>query len=86
LFPDNLLELPPKKYLALLSHAGSRGLGTNFAQHYTKIAIDTCKLPKEVQQLAWLDLDSEAGQEYWFSMNLAGYACRRKRSHHPPER
>jgi tRNA-splicing ligase RtcB (3'-phosphate/5'-hydroxy nucleic acid ligase) len=72
LFADNPLNLPPKKYLALLSHSGSRGLGANIAQHFTRIAMDTCKLPSEVQQLAWLDLDSEAGQEYWLSMNLAG--------------
>ncbi len=72
LYEDNSLGLAPKKYLALLSHSGSRGLGANIAQYYTKIAIDTCKLPPEVQQLAWLDLDSEAGQEYWLSMNLAG--------------
>ncbi|MCU7550468.1 RtcB family protein [Chitinophagaceae bacterium LB-8] len=72
LFPGNVLKLPPKRYLALLSHSGSRGLGANIAQHYTKIAMDTCKLPREAQQLAWLDMDSEAGQEYWLSMNLAG--------------
>src|SRR5258708_1147344 len=72
LFENNSLNLAPKKYLALLSHSGSRGLGANIAQYYTKIAMDTCKLPAEVQQLAWLDLNSEAGQEYWWSMNLAG--------------
>ncbi len=72
LFDDNSMRLPAKKYLALLSHSGSRGLGANIAQHYTRIAMDTCKLPSEVQQLAWLDLDSGAGQEYWLSMNLAG--------------
>jgi tRNA-splicing ligase RtcB (3'-phosphate/5'-hydroxy nucleic acid ligase) len=72
LFADNALNLPPKKYLGLLSHSGSRGLGANIAQHYTKIAMDTCRIPKEVQQLAWLDMDSAAGQEYWLSMNLAG--------------
>jgi tRNA-splicing ligase RtcB len=69
---DNTLGLPAKDYLALLSHSGSRGLGANIAQHYTKIAMDTCKLPREAQQLAWLDLNSEAGQEYWIGMNLAG--------------
>jgi len=72
LFENNAFGLPAKKYLALLSHSGSRGLGANVAQHYTKIAMDTCKLPSEVQQLAWLDLDSEAGLEYWLSMSLAG--------------
>jgi tRNA-splicing ligase RtcB len=72
LFEDNALGLPAKKYMALLSHSGSRGLGANIAQHYTKIAMDTCKLPREAQNLAWLDMNSEAGQEYWLSMNLAG--------------
>ena len=69
---DNALNLPAKKYMALLSHSGSRGLGATIAQHYMRIAMDSCKLPKEAQQLAWLDLDTEAGQEYWLSMNLAG--------------
>ncbi|RFS19657.1 RtcB family protein [Chitinophaga silvatica] len=69
---DNILGLPAKEYLALLSHSGSRGLGANIAQHYTQIAMNSCKLPKSAQHLAWLDLNSEAGQEYWLSMNLAG--------------
>ncbi|MBL7710863.1 MAG: RtcB family protein [Chitinophagaceae bacterium] len=69
---DNALKLPAKRYMALLSHSGSRGLGASIAQHYTRIAMNTCKLPKEAQQLAWLDMKSEAGQEYWLSMSLAG--------------
>jgi tRNA-splicing ligase RtcB len=68
----NKLGLPAKKYVGLLSHSGSRGLGATIAQHYTRIAMDTCKLPREAQQLAWLDMNTEAGQEYWLSMNLAG--------------
>ncbi len=72
LFENNSLQLPAGKYTALLSHSGSRGLGASIAQHYTRIAMDTCKLPRSAQQLAWLDMDSEAGQEYWLSMNLAG--------------
>ena len=31
-----------------------------------------CKLPYEAQNLAYLDLNSEAGQGYWLAMNLAG--------------
>lgn len=69
---DNGLGLPAKDYLALLTHSGSRGMGANIAQHYTKIAMETCKLPREAQQLAWLDMNTQAGQEYWLSMNLAG--------------
>jgi tRNA-splicing ligase RtcB len=72
LYEDNGLGLAPKKYLALLSHSGSRGLGANIAQRYTRLAMDTCKLPGKAQQLAWLDMNSEAGQEYWLAMNLAG--------------
>ncbi len=65
-------NLAPGKYLAVLSHSGSRGLGANIARHYTHIAMDTCKLPQEAKHLAWLGLDTEAGQEYWLAMNLAG--------------
>jgi len=70
--PINEYNLTPGKYLAVLSHSGSRGLGANIARHYTHIAMDTCKLPQEAKHLAWLDLDTEAGQEYWLAMNLAG--------------
>jgi tRNA-splicing ligase RtcB (3'-phosphate/5'-hydroxy nucleic acid ligase) len=56
----------------LLTHSGSRGLGANIANHYTQIAMQTTPLPKEAKHLAWLDLDTEAGNEYWLAMNLAG--------------
>lgn len=68
----NTLGLPGKRYAALLSHSGSRGLGAAIAKYYTQVAMNTCKLPRHAQQLAWLDLDSEAGQEYWLTMTLAG--------------
>jgi tRNA-splicing ligase RtcB len=69
---NNTLGLPGKKYAALLSHSGSRGLGAAIAKYYTQVAMNTCKLPRHAQQLAWLDLNSEAGQEYWLTMTLAG--------------
>jgi tRNA-splicing ligase RtcB len=72
LSPINEFNLPVGQYVALLSHSGSRGLGANIARHYTDIAMDMCKLPQEAKHLAWLDLDTEAGQEYWLAMNLAG--------------
>lgn len=68
----NVLHLPEGNYVALLSHSGSRGLGASIAKHYSLLARDVCKLPREAQHFAWLDLDSEEGQEYWMSMNLAG--------------
>lgn len=69
---DKSLNIPKGKYLALLSHSGSRGLGATIAGHYTKLAKEICKLPREAQNLAYLDLNSAEGQEYWLAMNLAG--------------
>jgi tRNA-splicing ligase RtcB len=68
-------ELPGIKsglYLGLLSHSGSRALGANIANHYTKIAKQKRRLPGESSNLAWLNLDEEEGIEYWLAMNLAG--------------
>jgi tRNA-splicing ligase RtcB len=60
-------------YLALLSHSGSRGSGATVASHYSKLAKELHpELPKELQNLAWLDLDLAEGQEYWHAMNLMG--------------
>ncbi len=69
---DNVLKLPPGNYIGLLSHSGSRGLGATVANHYTKLAMQTCKLPQEAKHLAWLPLDTQEGMEYWLAMNLAG--------------
>src|SRR5690606_14320013 len=44
LLADKVLGLPGGKYMALLTHSGSRGLGAAIAQHYTKLAMDSCKL------------------------------------------
>ncbi|MFK7908303.1 MAG: RtcB family protein [Chitinophagales bacterium] len=68
----NEWHLPIGQYIAILSHSGSRGLGAKIANHYTKLARQECPLPREAQHLAWLDLDTELGQEYWMAMNLAG--------------
>jgi tRNA-splicing ligase RtcB (3'-phosphate/5'-hydroxy nucleic acid ligase) len=69
----NDLGLKAGQYLALLSHSGSRGSGANVASHYSKLAKDLHpELPKQLKHLAWLDLDSEAGQEYWEAMQLMG--------------
>jgi tRNA-splicing ligase RtcB (3'-phosphate/5'-hydroxy nucleic acid ligase) len=69
---DAILGIEPGEYLGLLSHSGSRGLGANIANHYTKIAISKRQLPQDAKNLAWLDLNEEAGMEYWLAMNLAG--------------
>lgn len=65
--------LEPGEHLALLSHSGSRGTGAAVAQHYSKVARDRHpRLAQELGHLAWLDLDSEAGAEYWAAMELMG--------------
>jgi tRNA-splicing ligase RtcB (3'-phosphate/5'-hydroxy nucleic acid ligase) len=69
---QNPMGVPVGEYVGLLTHSGSRGLGANIANHYTQIAMQTTPLPKEAKHLAWLDLDTEAGNEYWLAMNLAG--------------
>lgn len=70
--PD--LGLEPGTYLAILSHSGSRGTGAAVASHYSKIARAMHPdLPKDLQHLSWLPLDSEAGQEYWEAMSLMGH-------------
>lgn len=69
---DEDLGIEPGTYVAILSHSGSRGLGATIAGHYTKLAREKCPLPKQAAHLAWLDLNTEEGQEYWLAMNLAG--------------
>ena len=67
------MGLAPGEYLALLSHSGSRGVGLAVAEHYSKLAMrQHPELPRELIHLAWLGLDSEAGQEYWRAMELMG--------------
>jgi len=66
-------NLPAGQYLAFLTHSGSRGCGAKVATEYSEIASGLHEeLPKELQHLAWLDLDSGPGQEYWQLMELMG--------------
>ena len=69
---DDQLGLAPGNYLGLLSHSGSRTVGANVANHFTRVAKQKRKLPKEASNLAWFSLDEEEGLEYWIAMNLAG--------------
>jgi tRNA-splicing ligase RtcB len=70
---DETAGLPRGSYLALLSHSGSRGTGAQVAQHYSRLARELHpELPQPLSHLAWLDLSSDAGQEYWAAMELMG--------------
>ncbi len=71
--PANHLKLDPGVYVALLSHSGSRGTGAAVCEKYSKLAMEKHPdLPKEQQRLAWLDLASQEGHQYWEAMNLMG--------------
>src|SRR4029453_17665744 len=70
---DKQLGLDAGEYVALLSHSGSRGAGAAVCSTYSAIA--RALLPKKYEdlgRLAWLEMDSEAGKEYWAAMNLMG--------------
>jgi tRNA-splicing ligase RtcB len=70
---SEVLGLPAGEYVALLTHSGSRGTGYNVCKTYAGIAQSM--LPKKYKYfggLAWLDMDTEAGQEYWAAMELMG--------------
>lgn len=70
---DDELGLQPGEYLALLSHSGSRGTGASVCSTYSSIAqANLSRRDKRHGRLAWLDLDTQAGQEYWAAMNLMG--------------
>ncbi len=60
-----------KRYLALLSHFGSRAVGSTIASAYESLANDLYELPKGVKD-APLDPNSPDGQDYITLMNWAG--------------
>jgi tRNA-splicing ligase RtcB (3'-phosphate/5'-hydroxy nucleic acid ligase) len=67
------LGLSPGIYLAFLTHSGSRGCGADIAKHFSRLAQKIHpELPAELKALAWLDMKSKEGQEYWEAMNLMG--------------
>jgi tRNA-splicing ligase RtcB len=66
-------DLEPGQHVALLSHSGSRGTGASVCSTYSAIARR--QLPSQwghLGRLAWLEMDSREGQEYWAAMNLMG--------------
>lgn len=66
-------ELAAGRYVALLSHSGSRGIGGQIAQHYSKLAAKLRpELSKQQSFLAWFDMDTDPGREYWRAMELMG--------------
>jgi tRNA-splicing ligase RtcB len=65
--------LAPGRYVAVLTHSGSRGPGYKIADRYSDLAeASKPHLPRSHRRLAWLSLDTELGHEYWEAMQLAG--------------
>lgn len=69
---DDVLNVPAGEYVGFLTHSGSRALGANIANHYTKIAKERRRLPQEASNLSWFNFSEAEGIEYWKAMNLAG--------------
>jgi len=70
---DDGLGLDAGRYVAMMSHSGSRGTGSAVCSTYSGIARS--QLPAkydDLAYLAWLSWDREAGQEYWAAMTLMG--------------
>ena len=66
-------QLAAGTYAALLSHSGSRGAGARVCSVYSDIArAGLSPRYSQLGRLAWLDMKSERGQEYWAAMNLMG--------------
>ncbi len=67
------LGLEVGRHLALLTHSGSRGTGHEVASEFSRLAMaQRDELPRELRHLAWFELTSSAGQEYWAAMQLMG--------------
>ena len=71
---DEELGLQAGEYVALMSHSGSRGVGAAVCSTYSQMAqrLLPKRYQKDLGRLAWLDLDTEEGQDYWAAMNLMG--------------
>lgn len=69
----NLMKDDQGKIYVML-HSGSRHFGFSIANYYHKLAQQRCadrNLPLPASDLAYLDTESPAGQEYIYAMNLA---------------
>ena len=72
-YDDNPLELEAGKYISLVTHSGSRGVGFKLANYYTQLAEQVCAgLPESVRRLAYFTYGTGPAAEYELAMNLAG--------------
>jgi tRNA-splicing ligase RtcB len=72
-FAQPHLGLEAGEYVGLLSHSGSRGTGSAVCDTYSNIArARMSSKHAHFGRLAWLDLSTPEGQDYWAAMNLMG--------------
>lgn len=64
-----VLDVGGKTFTAIMSHSGSRGAGHKICTYYAALAKEQ---HPEGGDLAWLDIDTAEGIEYWDAMGLAG--------------
>lgn len=71
--------------LCIMLHSGSRNLGKQVCDHYNKIAEKLnekwCSVVTKDQELAFLPIDSDEGQEYKRAMDFALDFARQNRHH-----
>lgn len=74
---QELIPGSPPSFAGLLTHSGSRGVGYAVANHYMRLAAQETKRIADVPHYyEWLDLEHEAGQEYWVAMELCAAFAR----------
>jgi tRNA-splicing ligase RtcB len=71
---EDFRGLAAGRYVAILSHSGSRGPGHKVCSYYSKLAeARHQKIPRQFRHLAWLPLSGDGdGAEYWEAMQLMG--------------
>ena len=72
-YENNPMGLEPGKYIALVSHSGSRAVGYKIANYFTQLAEQICAfLPEDVRKLAYFTHGTGPAEAYELAMNLAG--------------
>lgn len=71
-FPEAFRGVEAGRYVAILTHSGSRGPGAMTCEYYSKLAVSQHpEIPREFRHLSWLPMDGD-GAEYWEAMQLMG--------------
>ena len=71
---DEKYNYIPNKFIALMTHSGSRGLGNKVAKYYMALAdAETARIARKIPNgYGWLDMKKDSGREYWKVMEFLG--------------